>query len=484
MPHSAGEDNSRQAKAAIVPQPRAQIDLAGLEIDGAYAVEVTVTLSAPVKALDFGPLLPMPGTEISQRQRHWTITGDHHAFVERASRLYAVRTDGDAFSRLRFRARVTPPYITGDYQPAFLMTTPDQMPVIGLYTGHFWPFDDLGRRLPVSFSLATGTATATATATGTGTVQGAQNLPAVWPPAADHQRPAHPAFVFFSAHGLRVGATHYALTDAALPDWIKTEAAALTDDALDALAAGFGWSLSEKPLVILAKAGTPLSATQPTAGGRGLFRFAGDALPGQVLTVFDGAPWDTPSVTGRAILRQALVHELVHLWQARIRPQSSDVPAWIHEGAAEAITAEVLAQMGIWDAGAVAAFHRKAKDDCNEGARYRRFDQLAKADAFRTVYACGHMLARLAAMPAPGTAPGKTPVMDFWRAFLREGEGQNPRYSLESWLTFTAARTGNPPRATAIRQFLARKWPLPAARLEQIGQIEAPAQGQSQPASE
>ncbi|MEL6112553.1 MAG: hypothetical protein AAFR20_07095 [Pseudomonadota bacterium] len=463
----------KKALARGPVQPSAHIEMAATPGKPDTA-QITITLCAPVTALDFGLLLTGPDGATGLRQRQWVLAGDDHRFVRRASRLYAVRKDGKPFTRLRFEAPAIPLFITGDYQPAFAMTAQDGSPVLGLYTGHFWPYDAPGRRMPVSFSLSQDESTQT------------QTLAPIWPVNNHEALSDHPAFVFFGAGGAHRLPRHDVLVHAALADWVKAEAEPLIDEALTVLADGFGVPLGERPLIVLAKAGSPGDRAQPSAPHAvgGLFRFAGDALPRQVLTVIDGSPWDTPSATGRSILRRALVHELVHLWQARIRPQSPDVPAWIHEGAAEAITAEVLVRMGLWEPSAAEAFHRKAAADCDEGARYKRVDTLTKAAAFRTVYACGHMLARLAAMPRQGTPSSTTPVMDFWRAFLDESKGPDARYSLESWLAFTAARSGNQPRATAIRQFLTRKWPLPAARLEQIGEIEPGGSYAAGPASE
>lgn len=205
---------------------------------------------------------------------------------------------------------------------------------------------------------------------------------------------------------------------------------------------------------------------EPPAG----FVFAGDALPGQVMMTLAGQAWARPSEAGSDILYRATTHELVHLWQTRARPETRDVPSWIHEGAADAITGEALLALGFWDRERKENFDRAAERNCRKSLAGRRLQDLERAMQqgeipLRDVYACGHILAMIG---AGGHSRGDLGVLGFWRELINDKQILEKGYSLESWLSLVETRARNRKIGPAVRLFVVTSWHEPRAELKRL----------------
>ena len=453
------------ANPQTVPDNRARVQVLELDVlskdTGQSGFAITIDLEIPTQALDFGRIIDAEG---ARRAALWTPTADGFAFVERAGRLYGVRDDASDFDRMTFTLDLPRARISGDYLPGYILADgPGGGGHQVIYTGHIWPYSDYGRRMPVSFSF---------TPRAGGLVSGFNETAPIF---TDWQSPFdHPAFVLFSKNPpLYQAETSIAIVSAGdLPAWIVADATFLAERAVALLGDRFDRHLAVRPTLFLAR-GAETNSHETS------FRFAGDALPAQIMAVLEGRPWRQRSHTGEDVLERALVHEIVHLWQSSLRPANSDVPAWIHEGAAEAIAAETLLAMGRWTHQEYAGFLAKARADCANGMRNKRLDTLTKASHFRTVYACGHMMAQLAAHQAPGHS--KAPVTDFWRDYMQSTLAQNPdnaQYSFETWLDFTHKRSGNSALSEGLKAFVRTKWSLPGAQLDRLATVKPPEQAQ------
>ena len=108
------------------------------------------------------------------------------------------------------------------------------------------------------------------------------------------------------------------------------------------------------------------------------------------------------------------------LWQAAARPGDRDVAEWIHEGAANAIAAEALVSLGMWDAEDYAADLNMAREECAKGLRGGALARASARRDYKAVYACGQVIA-VAVSAADERTTG-----DFWRAFI-EGIARQSR---------------------------------------------------------
>lgn len=372
------------------------------------------------------------------------------AFERRpAGGLTLGRRDGERFEHLRLTLSPNRRPPGADYTPLLAIGAEDRV----LFTGAIWPWAGPNKRMAATFRFHRGEGRM-AYAFGEAIIDG-----------ADWQSPYHhPAFVRFSDRVIaRKADRDVALvlfTGPDLPGWARDHAQSLVEGAMGWLPGALGADL-EGPVdvMILARIdeNDPLGAQQ--------YRFSGDALPGQLLMVLDGTSWRRETGVARDILNRSIIHELVHLWQAQVRPADESVPAWIHEGAAEAITAEALVALGIWSAAKKDRFDRRAVTDCDRGLGGLRLETLRKASAFRTVYACGHALALRAAERGQADP---FPVSAFWTRYLRRARAEDGQYSLATWLEAVEDWSGDPERDAAFSRFVATPWAQPRRALDDL----------------
>lgn len=368
------------------------------------------------------------------RERQWEILtpGFKHVRLDDEDRI--VRIDGKKFSVLELTAKPDLVRIPKEYQPTARYGAGGAL----IFTGHFWPMTGKGGRVNATFDFTAG---------GDGHVVA---FGANEPSLEDWRSPmAHPAFVYLGPLD-PVETDHVmALIDPDAPQWIVDEFNTLVPASFDKLAALFGFSPETKPNLFLAA---------PLGRDEGRLSYAGDALPAQFQITLEGAAWKQPSDKGRGIFMNATIHEAVHLWQAAARPGVEDAPEWIHEGAADAIAAEVMVALGEWDGGAFAANERAARRECASELETGSLNGAKARGNFRALYACGHVIA-----VAVSRADGET-TADFWRFFIeRAGEDG---YSEDMFYDLVAERTGDRDFADAVEDFARTPLAEPAMAID------------------
>ena len=367
----------------------------------------------------------LDGVAGGYRERRWEIETPGFELRRFVGSDRIVRTDGKKFSRVELTARPDLIRIEKEYQPVARYGAGGAL----VFTGHFWPLtapkDEGGGRVNASFDFTP--------AAGGHVVAFGANEAAL----ADWRSPmAHPAFVYLGPLD-PVETDHVmALIDPDAPGWIVDEFNALVPESFDKLAALFGFTPETKPNLFLAA---------PLGRDESRLSYAGDALPAQFQITLEGAAWKEKSDKARGIFTSATIHEAVHLWQAAARPGPEEAPDWTHEGAADAIAAEVMVALGEWDSAAYAANERAARTECARELDTGSLNGAKARGDFRALYACGHVIAL-----AVSRADGKT-TADFWRDFIERAGDDG--YSEDMFYDLVADRTGDRDFADALEDF-------------------------------
>ena len=386
------------------------------QIDGAV-IRVTYDLRRAKRELIFGEL------RRGYRARRWTIESPGFELLRLADEDRIIRKDGKKFQQVTLRAAPDLIRLPKEYQPIDYYGKDGAM----VYTGHFWPLTKRGGRLNATFDF---------------TPTNKSNVVAFGARARillNWRSPmAHPAFVYLGPLKPIETPDVMALVDDATPDWIVREFDDLTPRAFAHLAKIFGFSPKTKPNLFL-------SAPLGTDDSR--LSYAGDALPGQFQITLEGAAWRLPTDQARKIFRRATVHEAVHLWQSSVRPNVEDIAGWIHEGAADAIAAETLLALGLWDGAQFDQDLHRAKKDCARSLDHVALKDAQEVGRFRALYVCGHVIAHAVAS-ADGTS-----VSAFWRDFVEEAKGRDG-YSEALFFDFVEYRTGRKDFAELIKRFV------------------------------
>jgi hypothetical protein len=379
-------------------------------------------LKAPVGRLDLGPAV--------KARRAFRVESEDVRLGRRNGRdLIVPINKGARFSTASLVARPSP----ADSQKQYRPIAPLGEGVV-IYTGHFWPYTDEGARYAAAFDLDPGPG-ANAVAFG----QTAARLQG-W--RSPHERPA---FVYAGPlKPSRAGAIA-AIVDPTAPEWARKHMLALAPR----LAGHF--EVTEAPGAI------DLFLAMGDSSEHGQLRYDGDALPGQILVTLSGGGWRESSDGAKSVLAAGTAHEFAHLAAMGARPRLATVPDWIHEGAAEAMGLEALAAIGWIDRDELANARDAARYDCAEHLRGRSLARAERAGAWRASYACGHVLALIAAR-----ARGES-VLDFWRAF--EGRAEtNGGYDETLFFTLIAEAAG-PRLARETQQFVRLSYAAPEKEL-------------------
>lgn len=401
-----------------------------VEQQGDGALRITYDLKKSRRALLFGALAA------GHRARRWKIEtpGLKLARLDDGDRI--TRSDGAKFNRVVLTASPDLIRIQKNYQP---ITAYGEGGVM-VYTGHFWPLTQRGGRVNTVFNFIPKPG-AKAVAFGAR----ADRL-------VDWRSPmAHPAFIYMGPLEPVETRDVMAVVDAAAPQWISDEFYTLTPRVFAHLSGALGFSLAVKPNLFLA---APLGREQ------GRLSYSGDALPAQFQITLEGGAWRERSPKALGVFRRSTIHEAVHLWQAAVRPGSDQVAGWIHEGAADAIAAETLLALGLWDAVDYSADFDRAREEC---AAELRAGPLATAEArgrFRALYACGHVIA-----VAVSWANGET-VSEFWKGFIAEAKSDG--YDEGDFYDFVAKRSDEREFVVALRSFVRTPLANPAREVARL----------------
>lgn len=233
--------------------------------------------------------------------------------------------------------------------------------------------------------------------------------------------------------------------EAATPAWIVKEVESLSARLAPALDAAMGKRL-EGPLDIfvgVAPMSEPAAETAPAAGtdaaeaalaaaraeANGLSYGAAQA-PGQIVIELSGPGWRDASPDAAELLWRALSSESAKQWLAagKARP-----PAWLAEGAADALADEALVAAKIWTADDSARALARAHAACAALVEARPLSDIAAGTAVAAARPCGHAFARAGA--------GEKGAAAFWRAFDKSAK-KSGKAGVNEFLLVAATQAG------------------------------------------
>ncbi len=364
------------------------------------------------------------------REQFWTIDTAGFNLLHFADGDRILRADEKKFTRVEVTARPSDARLPKEYQPVIRYGAGGAL----VYTGHIWPLtrakQNGGGRVNATFDFTS--------APGGHVVAFGANEAAL----EDWRSPmAHPAFVYLGPLN-PVETDHVmALIDPDAPAWIIDAFNEIVPESFAALADMFGFSPETKPNLFLAAA---------LGDDQARLSYTGDALPAQFQILLEGGAWREESEKGLGIFNFSTVHEAVHLWQAAARPGAGpgfgDAPEWIHEGAADAIAAEVMVALGRWDGAMLTEREASARMECAAELKDGSLNGARARGRYRALYACGHVIAS-----AVGRAERK-PAADFWRDFIARSEAAGG-YDSDLFYDLVADRTGDQDFADRIEDF-------------------------------
>lgn len=365
------------------------------------------------------------------RASHWTVETPGFLLTRDRDRARLQREDGARFSHFVIAARASRERLPKDYKPVSAYGASGAL----IYTGHFLPRDESGAPINAAFDFTAGS--------------GARvfALDAYGDTVADWRSPTdHPTYVYLGpiAPVLNGGASMLIAPET--PEWIVAEFTDLVPQVFSTLEEMFGFGLDTKPSLFLS-----VGNSSDLDVDQGRLSYSGDALPGQFQILLEGGAWSQPSDKGREIFTHSTIHEAVHLWQTAARPFDETAPDWIHEGAADAITAEVLVMLGIWDEAAFAADKASARAECADELHAGSLNGASARGDFRALYACGHVIADAVAI-AEGKGAGVASTAAYWRQFIDRAQAEDG-YTEAMFHALVQERTGDRDFARALRQF-------------------------------
>jgi len=368
------------------------------------------------------------------RAQFWSVDTPGFNLLHFADGDRIMRTDDKKFTRVEITARPAAARLPKEYQPVIRYGAGGAL----IYTGHIWPLtrakQNGGGRVNATFAFTP--------APGGHVVAFGANETAL----TEWRSPmAHPAFVYMGPLN-PVETDHVmALIDPQAPAWIIDAFNDIVPESFAALTEMFGYSPETKPNLFLAA---------PLGDDEGRLSYTGDALPAQFQILLEGGAWREPSEKAEQIFVFSTIHEAVHLWQAAARPGAStganpgasNAPEWIHEGAADAIAADVMVALGRWDVAALAESEAAAKAECARELRDGSLNGARERGDYRALYACGHVIAS-----AVGRAERK-PAADFWRDFIARSQSAGG-YDADLFYDLISDRTGDQDFADRIEDF-------------------------------
>ncbi|MBT8472385.1 MAG: hypothetical protein KJN99_07255 [Marinicaulis sp.] len=405
-------------------------------------VRLTYDIGRARRQLIFGEL------DAGHRERRWKIETPGVKLVRLADGDRIHRITGERFNTVTLTAAPDLIRIPKNYQPLSRYGDGGVM----FFTGHFWPVTTRGGRVNTTFSFTP--------ADGSKVVAFGKREDRL----TDWRSPlAHPAFVYMGPLEPVETPDVMAVVDPDAPAWIEQEFYELTPKAFAHLADIFGFTLLTKPNLFLAA---------PLGPDESRLSYSGDALPAQFQITLEGRAWQKKTGQTVRLFRRSTIHEAVHLWQAVTRPTAEDVAEWIHEGAAEAIAAEVMTSLDLWTKKAHDKNFSNAQETCARELEKGSLDEAEERGDYRALYACGHVIA-VAVAYADGSSTAA-----FWNEFVQRGMARDG-YTEEMFYDLVEERTGDRPFTERLRLFVTTQ-PGNAARAidDLLGAAVAPlAQG-------
>ncbi|MBI3791103.1 MAG: hypothetical protein HY275_09530 [Gemmatimonadetes bacterium] len=259
-----------------------------------------------------------------------------------------------------------------------------------------------------------------------------------------------------------------ALVDPGVPAWLQQQFARELPRLFTTYRRQFGVALPWKPTVLY-------TFNDTTASG---LSSGGGTLTGVLAMTLTGDGWKTQSREAAEQAFHLIAHESAHLWNGQLVANTDqDAGAWIHEGAADAMAADVMLALGVIDEAGHRARVEEAINRCaTDEARGSVATALARG-AIRQVYDCGVLMAVWTAAAMRRASPSAT-LFTVWHDLIVAARAQRGTYDQDRY--FTVLRAGGVPDSvvTAMRAFLASADAMPGAvaRMRAVGvPIEASA---------
>lgn len=238
--------------------------------------------------------------------------------------------------------------------------------------------------------------------------------------------------------------------DSATPQWVQKEAGDLVAKLEPALEKAAGRKLSGAFDIFVGVAeGDP-----ETAASLG---YVAAQRPAQIIIELKGAGWRDAAPDAAEVLWRALSSESAKQWLADLK---APPPAWLAEGAADALADEALLAAKIWSPDDAARALAGAHAACAALLQDRPLKEVARDGA--SARPCGHAFARAGA-GAKGAAA-------FWRAFDKAAK-KSEKPGVDQFL-LTAAKHAGAHDAALMRTLMKSSGPEAADALEALRRDE------------
>jgi hypothetical protein len=243
---------------------------------------------------------------------------------------------------------------------------------------------------------------------------------------------------FWLAGGGVNNADNSILMDTALPPNLGYLLLTALPDILTYYETAFEQPLSQAPQLMLLY----------EEGREGQLTIEADAVPGQLLIKFTGQSFGKDLPEARRMVLLNLAHEIVHLWQLE-QPGVGASPDWLHEGAANALSAEALFVSGQWSDVDYGEALEAAKDACAETLRNGTIVNAGTNGHHQTSYACGHMILAATA----GQRQGAT-IAQLWKAYTADISARGADMTADSFYRFASGWAENDKYGLVVQKFV------------------------------
>lgn len=227
--------------------------------------------------------------------------------------------------------------------------------------------------------------------------------------------------VFVGPASVKAGEGAALVFDSATPQWVQKEAADLVAKLEPALAKAAGRKLPG-PIDIF----VGVAASDPEAASS--LSYVAAQSPAQIVIELKGAGWRDAAPDAAEVLWRALSSESAKQWLANFK---SPPPAWLAEGAADALADEALLSAKIWSPDDAARALAGAHAACAALLQDRPLKEAAREGA--SARSCGHAFARAGA-GAKGAAA-------FWRDFDKAAK-KSGKSGVDQFLVTAAKHAG------------------------------------------
>lgn len=339
-------------------------------------------LEEKVDAIEFGPAV------VNFRGEAWTIQTPGIGLAVDAEKKESLRSTGKPFDELRIDVKLYEPWAHDSY------VAMDRHSDGGtaIYLGHFMGGvhqNGVLRNMLLHIEL-----------------KGLRGETVFLPEEANRDVGV---YAYFGPQKLVAVGDVRAIVDPATPAWVRES---LADTA------------AKVASVYETKLGRPAPRTLALiVGAAGLdkpgYSIKGGALPGQIVYKLEGEELKKDSPLARERLQQLAAHELAHVWQGLVTKGGiGDTQPWVHEGGAEALSAQALLQSGLWTPEQLARYSANMQKECREAEAKHAADP-AMPTAWREHYTCGY--SRYQALGVD--------IFALWKALMARSEASGEPYS-------------------------------------------------------